>query len=79
MRHFLSFVFIITFSQLFSQISDDFSDGNFTANPVWSGTTGDYQINGSFQLQLNNSIAATSYLSSPHGLATLDNKEWKLF
>lgn len=62
-----------------SQFSDDFSDGNFTANPVWSGTAADFIVNASNELQINNTVAATSYLSSPHGLATLDDQEWHLW
>ncbi|MCR9171470.1 MAG: lamin tail domain-containing protein [bacterium] len=76
MKHFFTAVFILTHYVLFSQITDDFSDGDFTANPTWSGTDADYIVNGSFELQLNNSVADTSYLSTPHALANLDNKEW---
>lgn len=80
MRLFLFSVFILTQLSCFSQISDDFSDGNFTANPVWAGTGANYTINGSGQLQLNNAgVAATSYLSTAHNLANLDNKEWKFW
>lgn len=62
-----------------SQFTDDFSDGDFTSNPVWSGTTADFIVNASNELQINNTIAATSYLSSPHGLSTLDDQEWRLW
>ncbi len=79
MRHFFWAVFILTHSVLLGQISEDFSDGDFTTNPTWAGTDADYTVNGSFQLQLNNSIAASSYLSTPHGLATLDAKEWRFW
>ncbi len=76
MRHFFCFVFILTHYIGFGQVIDDFSDGDFTSNPTWSGTDADYIVNGSFELQLSNTIAAISYLTTPHGLATLDNKEW---
>ena len=76
MRHFFCFVFILTHYIGFGQVIDDFSDGDFTSNPPWSGTDADFTVNGSFELQLNNTIAATSYLTTPHGLAILDNKEW---
>lgn len=79
MRYFLLYVFILTHSVLSAQISDDFSDGDFSVNPTWSGSSSVYTINGSFELQLSNSIAAISYLSTPHGLTTLDNKEWKFW
>lgn len=79
MRHFLTVVFILTHVIIFSQITDNFTDGDFTSSPTWSGTDADFQVNASFQLQLNNSVAATSYLTTPHGLTDLNNKEWKLW
>ena len=79
MRHFLFGVFILTQLVCFGQISDDFSDGDFTNNPVWTGTDADYIVNGSNQLQLDNVGAATSYLSTPHTLGTLNDKEWRFW
>lgn len=63
----------------FSQITDNFTDGNFTVNPVWSGTAADFTVNAGNELQISNSVAATSYLTTPHGLGTLDGKEWHLW
>ncbi|MBI3511776.1 MAG: lamin tail domain-containing protein [Bacteroidetes bacterium] len=59
-----------------AQISDNFSDGDFTANPTWSGDAADYQVNASFQLQLNSAstVADTSYLSFPSPF--IGNAEW---
>lgn len=62
----------------FSQISENFSDGDFNTNPSWSGTTGDYIVNASLELQTNLTVSATSYLSAAHGLTNLDNKEWRM-
>ena len=44
-----------------AQLQDDFSDGDFTANPAWSGDVGSFIVNGSQQLQLNGTVAATSF------------------
>ncbi len=77
MKQTLFLLFLITPLLLFAQVTDDFSDGDFSVNPTWAGTDADYIINGSMELQLNNTIAATSYLSTAHGLANLDNKEWR--
>ena len=77
MKNLLLIVFILTGLTSFAQISDDFSDGDFTNSPTWSGTDVDFIVNAGQELQLNNSIAATSYLSTPHGLSILDDKEWK--
>lgn len=61
-----------------NQLVDDFSDGDFTANPAWSGTNATYIVNAGQELQLSNTVAATSYLSTPHNLSSLDNKQWEL-
>ncbi|MNK12858.1 hypothetical protein D3C87_309360 [compost metagenome] len=61
-----------------SQVTDNFSDGNFTANPAWSGTDSHYIINTSQELQLSNTVAATSYLATPHNLSSLENKQWEI-
>lgn len=79
MRHFLTFFFILLLVNCRADFSDDFSDGNFTANPTWNGTIADYIVNTSQELQLNNSVAGTSYLSTAHNLATIDNKEWRIW
>lgn len=76
MKYFLLFVLFLTQTHLYSQLTDDFSDGNFANSPVWSGTDADFIVNPAFELQLNNTIAATSYLSTAHGLSALDEKEW---
>lgn len=65
-----------------AQISDDFSDGDFTLNPTWSGDDTHYLINGDGQLQLTNAApsgADTSFLSTAFTSISLDNKEWQLW
>jgi len=60
-----------------AQITDNFSDGDFTANPSWSGDNSDYIVNPAFELQLNGTVADTSYLSfaSPF----ISNAEWQFW
>jgi hypothetical protein len=72
-------VYLCVFNLAFSQVTDDFSDGDFSNNPTWSGTTGDFIVNGVQQLQLNSTIAGISALTIPHMLNSLDNKEWRFF
>jgi hypothetical protein len=61
-----------------AQVTDDFSDGDFSNNPTWSGTTGDFIVNGVQELQLSSLIAGSSYLTTTHSLTSLDNKEWRI-
>jgi hypothetical protein len=72
-------VSLLLSGQLTAQVIDNFSDGNFTNNPTWSGTTADFIVNSSQQLQLNNTVAATSYLTTPHNLSDLNSKEWRIW
>lgn len=48
-----------------AQLSDDFSDGNFTQNPEWTGNTDHFIVNASLQLQLNATGAGQSALCTP--------------
>ena len=80
MRLFLFSVFFLTQLTCIGQVIDNFDDGDFTSNPTWSGTGADYIVNASNQLQLDNAgMASTSYLSTAHNLANLDNKEWQFW
>ena len=73
-------ILIICFSNLgIGQISENFSDGDFSNNPSWSGTATNFIVNSSFQLQLNNTVSGSSFLSIPHGLSSIDNKEWRIW
>jgi Lamin Tail Domain/Bacterial Ig-like domain len=62
-----------------AQVKDNFSDGDFTSNPAWSGTAIQFTINSAQQLQLNNSSAGASYLTITWSSSTLDNVEWEFW
>lgn len=62
---------------LHAQISDNFGDGDFTANPAWSGDNAVFTVNASFQLQLNAAAADTSSLAFASPFAT--NCEWQFW
>ncbi|MCC6385444.1 MAG: lamin tail domain-containing protein [Bacteroidia bacterium] len=64
---------------VYAQLTDTFSDGDFTNNPAWSGDTGNFIINASYQLQLNALAAGISYLSTSGNSTSLDNSEWQFF
>lgn len=60
-------------------VADDFSDGNFTSNPTWSGDDAVFTVNAENQLQLVDAVAEQSYLATSFSSATLDNKEWRMY
>ena len=61
------------------QLSDNFSDGNFTSNPSWVGDGSQYTVNGSQQLQLNSVGAGQSFLAVGNNLSSLDTTEWRFW
>jgi len=46
----------------FTQVFDQFSDGNFSHNPEWVGNTANFRVNAALQLQSAAPVASTSYL-----------------
>jgi len=70
--------FLICTTALFCQeITDDFSDGDFSSNPTWNGDTGDFVVNDDFELQLMADGGGESvlYLSA----STADSTQWEFF
>lgn len=63
----------------FSQtLQDDFSDGDFTNNPTWSGDDAEFIVNGTNELQTNNlGVSATSELST--AAAIQDSTFWEFY
>ena len=72
-------LFIFSYLFAFSQVTDDFSDNDFLNNPAWNGSLNDFIVNSNQEVQLNNSVASTSYLSIPHNLSSIDNIEWRIW
>jgi hypothetical protein len=62
-------------NNLKAQIIDDFSDNDFTNNPTWSGDASEFTVNAQQELQLNASIAGSSFLSLP--FSSVLNNEWR--
>lgn len=63
----------------FAQITEDFSDGEFSSNPLWSGSADNFVVNDAFQLQLNAAVAGTSWLSTPFPPAEAGEVSWEFF
>jgi hypothetical protein len=79
-KFFYIYFFAMMFMSLFTkaQLSENFNDGDFTANPAWSGGTSDFVVNSSLQLQSNNTVANSNYfLSTPNSLAT--SAQWEMY
>ncbi|MFZ4546486.1 MAG: lamin tail domain-containing protein [Bacteroidales bacterium] len=60
-----------------AQFVDNFSDGDFTSNPTWSGDAATYKINTAFQLQLNASGEDISVLTAPSSMQ--QEMEWNFW
>ena len=62
----------------FTQITDDFSDGDFINNPTWVGDISEFMVNSNFQLQSNGPAAnAVLHLSTSSTYAT--DCEWRFW
>ena len=61
----------------FSQVADDFSDGDFTQNPAWTGTADKFVVNADGQLQLNANEAGTAWLALP--MTESEEMEWRFW
>lgn len=79
MRKTLLFLLLLCTKLTFAQLNDNFSDGDFTNNPAWGGSTANFFINGSGQLQSNGPNVASQniYLSTPNSYAK--NAVWEFF
>ena len=70
----LFFVFFVPVL-CFGQVNESFSDGDFTNNPTWTGTTSNFMVNSANQLQSQAATTSTSYLFTPSG--AFNNATWE--
>ncbi|MBK7431050.1 MAG: hypothetical protein IPI62_08990 [Bacteroidetes bacterium] len=61
-----------------AQLSDSFTDGDFTANPQWQGDGANFIVNAAGTLQLNAPASGASCLAVPLMLSYSDTLEWRL-
>ena len=79
MRNVLLFFLIFSVQLSYAQISDEFTDGDFTTNPAWSGSnsSGDFIIINN-RLRSNSSIPSSNfYISTPNSLVI--NCRWEFW
>jgi len=60
-------------------VTDNFSDGDFTHNPGWTGDSSHFIVNASSQLQLVDTSAGQSCLATSSPGTTLRSKEWRFW
>jgi hypothetical protein len=73
---FTVFVLFCVFSAQ-AQINDDFSDGDFSQNPIWQGDNTLFKVNSSDQLQTQSSGVDTAYLTTANNDCM--NVEWSIW
>jgi len=72
------FLFYVTIQKGFAQLTESFSDGDFTAQPEWiSGNENDWVVNDLQELQSNHIITNSSFFISTRNERATDT-EWEI-
>ena len=80
MKHLITLLILLhCFQFSYSQVADDFTDGNFNSNPSWSGDTATFIVNSVNQLQLYATAAGTSVITTAVDLSAFDTIEWNFY
>ncbi len=77
----ISLIVVVCFGILLTsnaQVTDNFTDGDFTTNPTWEGDTSSYEVDGSFQLHLN-AIPTDSTTSLTTPSQSMINATWEFW
>ena len=77
MKQLLNLILAFAFFSLHAQVTEHFSDGNFTSNPHWFGDDSLFIVNTNFQLQSNGTkgISKDIYLTTESNF--IDSAEWQ--
>jgi hypothetical protein len=75
MKSYMLFFLLIAPFFCLAQVFETFSDGNFTQNPTWTGTTSNFIVNNAFELQSAAQGASASYLFTSS--AAIQNSVWE--
>ena len=82
MRYYYILLIILILSNFATaQLNEDFSDGDFTANPTWGGDVTQFTVDALFQLQSNGDTTSLSnrevFISTPS--TSINNTQWEFF
>lgn len=69
------FLLLLVWHTSFSQWTDNFSDGDFSINPSWNGTTADFSIESNVLRLSAPAVSSSSYLST-HS-ESINNASWQ--
>ena len=78
MHRFFILFFLLLVTVAKAQLSDDFSDGDFTVNPSWQGNDSNFIVNSDHTLQLNAISAGSSFIATAINLNYSDTLEWRI-
>src|SRR5690606_7489056 len=62
-----------------AQLQDNFSDGNFTANPVWAGDAASFTVNTTNQLQSNGPAVTGTVLQLRTASQAVAGTTWEFY
>lgn len=71
-----SFLFFFSFCA-HAQVTDNFSDGDFTSNPTWTGNDTSFEVLNGQLHSIDSNTNSTFYLSTPSSLAS--NVQWEIW
>lgn len=63
----------------FSQVNEDFSDGDFTQNPEWSGTVDKFMVDSKKALKLNDTSGESGYANLFTKSSALRGTTWEFY
>ena len=68
------------FNTVWAQCEDNFSDGDFSNNPAWTGSTNNYAVNtGVLELDDQSGLPGQSALVTGCEIANMTNREWRIW
>lgn len=77
MKRICFLIYFLISINLYSQVEDNFDDGNFTLDPPWTGNATLFRINDNNQLQLNDIDEGMASLSTSSN--SIVNTEWRFW